>query len=304
MNFLRRKKVVFASLILTISLLFGGCGLYQENIQDGITTNIALITEQESIKTENLSGLIVEFIDVGQGDAILIKEGDTACMIDTGLYHEYDAVKNALDENGVTTLEYLFLTHPDADHIGSADLIIENYKVNNVVMPDKDSDSKTYQYLISAIQKMNPNVIHPNAGDVFCLENATITCLAPSEIVSDSNADSLVLKMEYGNTKYLFLGDATGEEMDGITTDIQADVVKLAHHGSANEGANSYEMLTKVSPSYAVISCGENNSYGHPHKETMDNIEQMGIKTFRTDKQGDITSYSDGNDIKWNVNEY
>lgn len=296
-----KKKFSFLICSILWVLLVSGC---QQNLTkpdyDKNTKNTVDYTPEEVAQEESDEKLAVTFIDVGQGDAILIKQGQEACMIDTGLYYEYDSVKEELQRQDIYTLKYLFLTHPDADHIGSADLIIENFDVKNVVMPNVKSDSKTYSYLEKAIGTYAVPVIYPETGNTYEIGESSIMCVAPKKITDNKNADSLILKLTYDNTGFLFLGDAPGQETDQVTDDISADVVKLAHHGSAQDEANSYELLQKIHPEYAVVSCGKKNMYGHPHKETMDILQNLQVKLYRTDMQGSITSYSDGNTITWN----
>ena len=164
-----------------------------------------------------------------------------------------------------------------------------------------DSDSKTYQYVQDAIELYNVPVNYPQAGDTMQLGNAVYEWLGPVNDVDDTNSMSLVLKVVNGNDSFLFTGDMTGKEMKDITGDMSADVLKAAHHGSANEGCNSSELFDRVKPEYAVISCGKGNRYGHPHKETMQEIKERGIKCFRTDEQGTISCTSTGNGIVWSV---
>lgn len=253
-----KKKFSFLICSILWVLLVSGC---QQNLTkpdyDKNTKNTVDYTPEEVAQEESDEKLAVTFIDVGQGDAILIKQGQEACMIDTGLYYEYDSVKEELQRQDIYTLKYLFLTHPDADHIGSADLIIENFDVKNVVMPNVKSDSKTYSYLEKAIGTYAVPVIYPETGNTYEIGESSIMCVAPKKITDNKNADSLILKLTYDNTGFLFLGDAPGQETDQVTDDISADVVKLAHHGSAQDEANSYELLQKIHPEYAVVSCGK-----------------------------------------------
>lgn len=266
------------------------------------------VNSSEDISIENdLGNFYIEYFDIGQGDSILIwDDNGNSCLIDTGIYSKYDTLNAYLQSEGITDIDYLILTHPDADHIGSSDYIISDYDVENVIMPNVESDSKTYWYLTNALEENNITPIYAMSGMEFNLGNGLLSILAPESEAdfTDTNSYSVIVKFIYGETSYLFTGDATGEETTMLLNsgyDLTADVYKVAHHGSANNGCNNEDFITAINPEYAVISCGLDNSYGHPHVETMDLLKEKNIKVFRTDKQGNIKSTTDGINIVWNV---
>lgn len=253
--------------------------------------------------------IVIEFIDVGQGDSTLIYNvtTDTSCLIDTGRYEAYDNVQAALSEYGIKTIDVLVLTHPDADHIQSAVDVIEDYNVPVVYMSEAvNDDAKTYEHLMEYLEQYPGDVIYPKFNDSFCLgsENVKMFFYGPVEYtdLSDTNGNSLVVKLVNGNDSFLFMGDATGDETEDILlsgADVSADVIKAAHHGSANDGCNSEEFMKAVDAEYIVVSCGYQNDYGHPHIETMQLVQELNMKLYRTDLQGSVICKSVDDGIEW-----
>lgn len=256
-----------------------------------------LNTENKGNTVVSNETLHVEFLDVGQGDSILIyDENDNVCLIDTGVYDEFDTLSVYLRDEGIYQIDYLVLTHPDADHIGSASLVIENYDVTYCLVNGDEDDTVAYLYYEKAIDRSDTKELVVQAGFSFSLGEADCTVIAPDKADdSDKNGNSIVIRMVYGESSFLFMGDATGSETDDIWHDVSADVYKASHHGSANDGCNEYSFIDMVDPDYAVISCELDNSYGHPHKETMAYFNQNKITTYRTDYHGKISCITDGN---------
>lgn len=247
--------------------------------------------------------LEVHYIDVGQGDATLIKCGSHAMLIDGGNNNKGTTVQLYLKKQGVESLDYVIGTHPDADHIGGLDVIVYKYNCDTVIMPDYEKDTKTYQELVDVIHDKNMKITYPVVGEQYALGEAKFTIIAPNSNSYGGNANdySVAILLEYGKNRFLFTGDAeeTSEaEMLTNGIDISADVYKVAHHGSRS--ASTQEFLNAVHPKYAVISCGEGNSYGHPHAEVLNRLRSMGVEVFRTDEQGSIIASSDGENITWN----
>lgn len=256
--------------------------------------------EEDIISQAN--DVTVTFIDVGQGDCILISDNGENMLIDTGLHTAYDNVQTVLQENGVNAIDALVLTHPDADHIQSAPEIISDYNVETVYMSTAESDSETYSNLMTAAA--NIETIYPKAGDYIEFGNSSYQVVGPMNEYSDTNSCSLMLRMVNGEDEFLFTGDATGEETDDILAagyDVSADVYKMAHHGSANEGCNNETFFSAINPQTVVVSCGYQNDYGHPHKESMSLVENYNCNLYRTDLQGTISCKSTGNGITWSV---
>lgn len=247
--------------------------------------------------------LEVHYIDVGQGDATLIKCGSHAMLIDGGNNNKGTTVQLYLKKQGVESLDYVIGTHPDADHIGGLDVIVYKYNCEKVIMPDYEKDTKTYQELVDVIHDKNMKITYPVVGEQYALGEAKFTIIAPNSNSYGGNANdySVAILLEYGKNCFLFTGDAEeASEAEMLTNgiDISADVYKVAHHGSRS--ASTQEFLNAVHPKYAVISCGEGNSYGHPHAEVLNRLRSMGVDVFRTDEQGSIIASSDGENITWN----
>jgi competence protein ComEC len=247
------------------------------------------------------SELTVHYIDIGQGDAALISCDGEYMMIDAGDNDHGTAVQSYLKKQGVSKLKYMIGTHPDADHIGGMDVILYKFDCETVMMPDITNDTATYRDVISTMNNRSYKNTLPKVGDTYSLGSAEFTILGPQKSYSDTNNNSIVLLLTHGENKFLFVGDAEEEAEQDILSSglsVEADVLKVGHHGSRTASSKSF--LQAVSPTYAVISCAEDNSYGHPHAETLNNLRAMGVKLFRTDEEGSIIATSDGKNITWN----
>ncbi len=245
--------------------------------------------------------LEIHYIDIGQGDATLIKYGSHAMLIDAGENDMGTQVQNYLISQNVSSLDYIIGTHPHSDHIGGMDVIIYKFDCDVVMMPDVANDTKTYRDVISAMKSKNYTNTVPVVGDTYQFGDAQFTILAPSKTYDDYNNNSIAIILQYGDRKFLFTGDAEEEaEADIVNTgiNIDCDVYQVGHHGSKT--SSSTKLLNAASPAYAVISCAEGNSYGHPHAKTLNEFRYRGIKVFRTDEQGTIVCTTDGTTIKWN----
>lgn len=271
----------------------------------GIEDN-AVETTTESVKesteeSKEIAEMQVHFIDVGQGDATLITCDGEAMLIDAGDNTKGTKIQSYMSKQGVKNLKYLVLTHPDADHIGAADVIVTKFDIDNVFMSDYTKDNQTYRELIQALDNKNYKWSTPDVGSAYTLGSATFTIIAPNKQYSDPNNASIGLLLQNGDNKFLFTGDAEEEAETDIATNgisIDCDVYKAGHHGSST--ASSKALLDAATPSFVVISCAENNSYGHPHAEPMNNFRSMGMKLFRTDEQGSIIATANGTEITWN----
>lgn len=244
--------------------------------------------------------LRVYFLDVGQGDCTILTQGDSAMLIDAGDNDKGTAVQSYLEYLGIEELDYAVLTHPDADHIGGADVVLYKFDCDAILMPDAQTDTRTYDDVIQAMNAKGESAVHPAPGDVYEFGDARFTILAPVDDYDDNNNNSIVLRLDHGDNSFLFTGDAENQaEEDILSTqaDVDADVLKVGHHGSSTSTSDAF--LAAVSPDYAVISCGEDNKYGHPHAETLNRLRENGITVYRTDEQGTIVAESDGQDITW-----
>lgn len=247
----------------------------------------------------NENELISRYIDVGQADSELISLGDQDMLIDAGNNDDFPIIKKQLEN--IDDLEYIILTHPHEDHIGSADDVINSKWVNSdtiIIMPEKTHTTKTYRDVISAIKENNLSITVPSVGDVYKLGDAEFIILAPQDGVNyadNLNNWSVGIKLKYGDTSFVYCGDAEAESeeaMIGTGISLDADVYKANHHGSRTSNTDAF--LDAISPEYAVISCEEGNDYGHPHQEVLDAFAERGIEVYRTDELGTIVFKSDG----------
>ena len=242
----------------------------------------------------------IHVIDVGKADSILITTPSNKNMlIDGGDEDSAKIIKSYLKNKKVKNLDVVIATHPDSDHIGSLDYIIDNFDVEKIYMPNQTTDSECYINLIDSCNKKNLKVNYLSKDDSFNLDDSTnIYVLSPSYITDNNNSNSIVLNISYKNNNFLFTGDCEeSNEMDMINSYNLEDIdfLKVAHHGSYT--ASSLAFLEETTPDIAVISCGYKNSYGHPHKSTLDNLESVDAKIFRTDQNGSMQFYSDGEKI-------
>ncbi len=284
-------------LAAAIFLLLGLAGYSAGQNGDFITVGTGSDTSAEV--TEELT---VHFIDVGQGDCTLITQGEHAMLIDAGDNSQGENVVSYLDYLDIDTLDYLVLTHPDADHIGGADVVLYNISCETILTPDREADTKSWSDVVDAMDERDYEAVHPQPGDSYVLGEASFTVLGPLQDYDDSNDCSFVLRLTHGDNAFLFTGDAeeTAEAdilASGYT--LSADVLKVGHHGSRSSTGDDF--LVAVSPSCAVISCGEGNDYGHPHAATLNKLRASGVSVYRTDEQGTIIVTSDGSSLVWNM---
>lgn len=292
------KLGVTATLLITVLLNVFGCGVNNEPEK-------VISKQTQNIKKtdKNIVGNIqVHYIDVGQADSILITQNGHSMLIDGGNNQDSELVTNYLRKQGISKLDYVVGTHPHEDHIGGLDAVIKEFDIETIYMPKKTATTKTYKDVITAIKNRNMKITLPKRGTVFKLGDAECTILAPdNKEYEDVNNYSIVIKLIYKDTSFLFTGDAEGESEKEILKsgyNIKADVLKVGHHGSASSTTEKF--LNEVSPKYAVISCGKENKYGHPHKETIKALNTKNIQLYRTDKIGTIIVTSNGKDISVN----
>lgn len=248
----------------------------------------------QSFPTDSFDGLIVTFVDVGQGDAVFIKAPNGKTMLlDCGEDESFDSLlKPFLISEGVRTLDALVASHYHSDHVGAADDVFETFLVKSLVVPDYEPKNKTKKGLLSAARKENSEVISVSEGDLLpeIDPNLKIAALHPAKggFSDDENDNSLVLKLEYFGTTILLTGDIehAAERKVARNYEIETDILKVAHHGSSTSSCT--EFLQEADPTYAIIQCGKDNNYGHPHHETMYALEDDDVRIYRTDTDGNI----------------
>ena len=280
--------VFIAAMILYYFMNGGGDGstLLSGGVSPAADINLA----------ENELGVF--YLDIGQGDAILLENDGKTMLIDTGSGIEVMSLLNFLDARSIKTIDYLLLTHAHEDHIGSAPDVIRRYEIGEVYMPEKLHTTKIFEDTLDAFEAKNI-MIHPaRAGVSFSFGNAECLLLSPNKDYDDINNSSIVMLLAFGSSSFIFTGDAEAKaERDILSAgyNIRADVLKVGHHGSST--STSEEFLSAVNPKLAVISLGADNSYGHPHTETMDVLSTQEAQIYRTDEKGTITLISDGQNI-------
>ena len=289
----RSNALLFVRLTILLLLIWAGNNVGRAREADKENISALMQSEQE---------LTVHFIDVGQGDSILIQCANHAMLIDAGDNSKGTTVQLYLQKQGVQKLDYLIGTHPDADHIGGLDVVITKFDCETVMMPEVTKENATYRDVVSAMEYRNYKNTVPAVGAEYGLGDARFTIVAPNRDYEESyNNYSIGILLVYGENRFLFTGDAEAEAEEDMLSNgisLQADVLKIAHHGSITSSGGAF--LDAVSPTYAVISCGEGNDYGHPHSETLNSLRQRGIKVFRTDEQGSIVVTSNGKELIWN----
>lgn len=314
---MKKVSMILLILILVISLL-SACNHrmstnqtqvlpnYDSNIVSPDTTLVDIVPEPMAVlkstpDVDSESSFQVDFIDVGQADAALVRCDGHNMLIDGGNRDDSNLLYAYMQKNNVSHLDYVIGTHAHEDHIGGIPGALQYATVDTVYCPVTEYDSKAFENFANSVKERNAKISTPSEGDIFNLGSATVQVLA-CHPEAETNNSSIVLKISYGNTQFLFTGDAEYETEKAIIYDdwdLKSTVLKVGHHGSST--STSYEFLKEVNPEYAVISCGTNNDYGHPHEETLSKLRDAEVKVYRTDLQGDIICTSDGKTVEFKV---
>lgn len=334
MKFKRRNIVsIFIIWIIIATMLFG-CGsaisetkeefdqqvkeqtekaqALADELQESILSSEEKIEEPTSTPTSTSTptpeptpvtgDMAVHFLDVGQGLSILVQSGGENLIYDGGDRGASSFVVSYLKKQGIETIDYLISSHYDEDHLAGLIGCLNAFNVETVIGSNYEHDSQLYQSFIDTVSTKGLEIQYPAVGTEYEFGTGKFTVLSPAEIVDDSNANSVAIKLENGQNSFVFTGDAEYNSEAAMCTtgiDLSCDVLVPGHHGSAT--ATSWEFLEATIPEYAVISCGADNQYGHPDQDTMDKLSSMEISVFRTDKQGTIIAVSNGTDISWNT---
>lgn len=252
---------------------------------------------QDYSKPDNI--LAVNFIDVGQGDCEFIELPNGKCMlIDSGEAENASQICDKISTLGYTKIDFVVVTHPHTDHMGAMSDIINEYEIGDIYMPRVTSTTRTYEQLLTTISDKGLKIKTAKAGkNIYTYDNLSIDILAPISDEYDSlNNYSAVVKITYGYSSFLFMGDAEklveNELLTNNFSDLDCDVLKVGHHGS--KYSSSVDFLTRVSPKFAVISCGEDNSYGHPHSQALERLESSADHIYTTEEYKDIRFETNG----------
>lgn len=256
-------------------LLIEGTGLLSSFSSDNNTSS-GLLTDDTSI----------HFIDVGQGDSTLFISGDQAILIDAGPVSAAEVVVDYLNEQGISTLTAVIATHPHEDHIGGVASVLQAFPTETLYVPNRTANTGVYERMLDAVEQTQAEMVVPEILDTIILDSgATFTFLSPSPNTSYSNTNnySLVCMVDAGDTRILMMGDAEKEiesELLAQNTSLDCDIIKLGHHGSST--SNSEAFLRAANANVAIVSCAKDNSYGHPHRETLDTLSKLNLETLYT----------------------
>ena len=310
-----------AALCAALLLLLSGCGTASDGqaaggtLQDGQMSEMQMAEQQENggSPTEEMAEpgegqtpdgtLSVTFLDVGQGNAVLVEQSGAYMLIDGGNRDYSSFVVSYLKEQGVEELAYVIASHYDADHLNGVVGALHAFSCGQVLAPDYVTDTRVYESFERVIKEQDIALAYPAVGDTYTLGDASFTVVCPKAYdPKEDNDNSVGIRLVYGDTSFLICGDAGKAEEQamldsGVT--LESDVYLASHHGS--EGSSSEAFMRAVSPSAVVISAGAGNSYGHPTRTVLDRVKACGAALYRTDLQGTITVTSDGTSLSWSV---
>lgn len=256
----------------------------------------------DSIKED--STFEIHFIDVGQADAALILCDGKTMLIDGGNNDDSSLIYSYLKNYEISYLDYIVATHGHEDHVGGLSGALNYATVGTAYCSVSSYDTEAFGNFVKYLDKQNKEITVPKVGDNFKLGSASVQIVGVDSTAEDHNNTSLVLRIVYGDTSFLFTGDAERDAEQHILNsgyELKSTVLKVGHHGS--ETSTSYVFLREVAPQYAVISVGEGNSYGHPTEDALSRLRDAEVKTFRTDLQGTIVCVSDGKEVSFTVSK-
>ena len=261
------------------------------------------LTMPEDRALVSVGEMKVSFIDVGQGDATLIRTENHVILIDTASRSARQEILYVLHAKEIETIDLLILTHGHEDHIGNADTIFHYFEVLEVKYPKAGYElieTLVWQRVLEAINYHNINVTYPKPGQNRYFDDIRIDILGPLYGLRGINNNSIILRITHGNKSLMFFGDAEAEAERALvntTTLTKADIILTPHHGSNT--STTTELLDVINPTYAIISVGANNRHNHPHNLVLNRLKERNIEVFRTDEQGTIKAISNGNYIRF-----
>ena len=286
----RIQQVFKLSVSLLVLLLFiTACHSVPPAISDNPENNIEL-------------GLTIYFIDVGQADAALIICDGAIMLIDGGNPTDSDLIYTFLKNHGITHLDYIVATHAHSDHVGGLAGALNYATAETALCPVTEYDNRAFNTFVTYLGKQGVSISVPKHGDTFRLGGADVIIVGPIKSSDNPNDTSIVIKITYSETSFLFAGDAERPEEQDILEagyDLSATVLKTGHHGSNT--STTYPFLREIMPQYAIITCGKDNQYGYPHEKVLSRFRDADVIVYRTDMQGTITCKSDGTAVSFTV---
>ena len=293
----RKKQIKLIEIVIAIAIMIFAA-IFYPNVQNEITDQNNTISTSVPIEGE----LQMHTIDVGQGDSILFLQKGRVMLVDTGPRDKSDYVTNYLKQLNITKIDILVGTHAHEDHMGGMAEIIQSFEIGTLYTPDNTNDTittKWYMDFLDVVAEKKTNWQYPKQLQEFYLGTAKIQVVS-AEIDDELNNQSIGLKVSFGQTDIILTGDAevkAEKQMLSSGLSLEAEIYKVAHHGS--DTSTSQEFLEKISPQYAIISVGKDNSYKHPAETVLQRLEERNIEIHRTDEEGDIVLSTDGEKIKF-----
>lgn len=293
-----KKKLIIFLILFAVFIYNKWYDNKYKVIDDNTESVVDVDNNGDNIQLKIDGDLKIYYLNVGQADSILVENDGSYMLIDAGNNVDGTKLVDYFKKMGIDAFDYVIATHAHEDHIGGIDNILNNFKVKHFYMPDVVTTSKTFEDVVIALEDNNIAFETPIVGSKFNVGECMFEVLHVGDNDDDLNDTSIVVRGVYGNNSFIFMGDATSNvEETLLNMDIDSDVLKVGHHGSKYSSAIAF--LHKVTPKYAIISVGKDNSYGHPHKVSINRFRNIGSTIYRTDVDGTIVAVSDGENIRF-----
>lgn len=280
---MKKRLIIALSVTIALCVLLTVTLISNSGLFDNVTNTYA--------SKDELQG-VVEIIDVGQGDSILLQSSGYSMLIDTGLYENSEAVCKTLSKYKIKELDVLLITHLDNDHTGGIASVVDLFDISNLILPELSVESEglgSAELVINSVAKQGGEIYTASQGMNFQIGDFEITVLAAFDKMNEENNRSIITMAKIGGKKFLFTGDMEQKAEKALLKeglDLSCDVLKVGHHGSNTSSTEDF--LAAVNPTYAAISVGADNIYGHPHNQVLARFDAMNTKVYRTDLMGNI----------------